>query len=72
MIAGNDEVAVYLARPGTLFARDPQARLAVKTSSHVTVRDLTGDRHADLVMWYDGPSEWAGAVKVLINTGTGW
>jgi hypothetical protein len=46
--------------------------MAVKTSSHVIVRDLTDSRHADIVLWYDGPSEWKGAVKVLINTGTGW
>ena len=72
LIAGNDEVVVYLASPGTLFARDPATRMAVKTSSHVIVRDLTDSRHADIVLWYDGSSEWKGAVKVLINTGVGW
>jgi FG-GAP-like repeat len=71
LIAGNDEIAVYLASPGTLFARDPATRIPVKTSSHVIVRELTDSRHADIVMWYDGPSEWKGAVKVLINTGKG-
>jgi FG-GAP-like repeat len=72
LIAGNDEVVIYRASPGTLFARDPATRMAVKTSSHVIVRDLTDSRHADIVLWYDGPSEWKGAVKVLINTGKGW
>jgi hypothetical protein len=72
LIAGNDEIAVYLASPGTLFARDPATRIPVKTSSHVIVRELTDSRHADIIMWYDGPSEWKGAVKVLINTGKGW
>jgi FG-GAP-like repeat len=72
LVAGNDEVAVYRGTPGTLFAREPAARLPIKTSSRAIVRDLTGDRHADLVMWYDGPSEWNGLVKALINTGKGW
>jgi FG-GAP-like repeat len=72
LIAGNDEVAVYLASPGTLFAREPAARMAVKSSSHVLVHDLTASRHADIVIWYDGTSEWTGVVKVLINTGQGW
>jgi hypothetical protein len=72
LIAGNDEVVVYLASPGTLFARDPATRMAVKTSSHMIVRDLTDSRHADIVLWYDGSSEWKGAVRVLINTGVGW
>jgi hypothetical protein len=72
LIAGNDEVVVYPGSPGTLFARDPRTRLAVKTSSHVIVRELTDNRRADIIMWYDGPAEWAGAVKVLVNTGTGW
>jgi FG-GAP-like repeat len=72
LIAGNDEVVVYSGSPGTLFTRDPRTRLAVKTSSHVIVRDLTDNRRADIVMWYDGPAEWTGVVKVLVNTGTGW
>jgi hypothetical protein len=72
LIAGNDEIVVYLASPGMLFAREPAARLAVKSSPHMLVRALTDRRHADIVLWYDGPSEWKGAVKVLINTGTGW
>jgi hypothetical protein len=72
LVAGNDEVTVYLATSGTLFARDPAARLPIKTSSRVIVRDLTDDRRADIVMWYDRSSEWKGVVKVLINTGKGW
>jgi hypothetical protein len=72
LVAGNDEVVVYRAAPGTLFARDPAARLAVKTSSRVIVRRLTDNRGADIVIWYVGPSEWTGAVKVLMNTGKGW
>jgi hypothetical protein len=72
LVAGDDEVTVYLATPGTLFARDPAARLPIKTSSRVIVRDLTDDRRADIVMWYDRSSEWKGVVKVLINTGKGW
>ena len=70
LVAGNDEVAVYLATPGTLFARDPTARVAVKTSSHVIVRDLTESRRADIVIWYHGPSGMERAVKVLMNTAT--
>jgi hypothetical protein len=72
LIAGNDEVVIYLASPGTLFARDPAARMAVKTSRHMLVGDLTASQRADIVLWYDGASEWRGAVKVLINTGAGW
>jgi VCBS repeat protein len=72
LVVGNDEVAVYLATPGTLFARDPAARVPVKTSSHVIVRDLTESRRADIVMWYHEPSEWKGLIKVLMNTAKGW
>jgi hypothetical protein len=72
LIVGNDEVVVYLASPGRLFARDPATRMAVKTSPHVIVGDLTDSRRADIVLWYDGASESSGAVKVLMNTGTGW
>jgi hypothetical protein len=72
LVAGNDEVAVYLATPGTLFARDPAARLPVRTSSRMIVRDLTDSRGADIVMWYDRSPEWNGVVKVLVNTGKGW
>jgi FG-GAP-like repeat len=72
LVAGNDEVAIYLASPGTLFARDPAARVPVKTSSHVIVRDLTDNRRADIVIWYEGRSQVKGAVKVLMNTAKGW
>jgi hypothetical protein len=72
LIVANDEVVIYPASPGTLFARNPATRLAVKTSSHVIVGNLTDRRQADIVLWYDGAAEWKGAVKVLINTGTGW
>jgi FG-GAP-like repeat len=72
LVAGNDEVAVYLATPGALFARDPAARMPVKTSARAIVRDLTGDQRADIVLWYDTPSDWKGVIKVLINTTKGW
>jgi hypothetical protein len=72
LVAGNDEVAVYLATQGTLFARDPAARVPVKTSSHMMVRDLTNNGRADIILWYDGASEWRGVMKVLINTAKGW
>jgi hypothetical protein len=72
LVAGNDEVAIYLASPGTLFARDPAARVPVKTSSHVIVRELTDNRRADIVIWYEGRSQVKGAVKVLMNTAKGW
>jgi hypothetical protein len=72
LVAGNDEIAVYLATPGTLFARDPVARMPVKTSSHMMVRDLTNNGRADIVLWYDGAPEWRGMLKVLINTAKGW
>jgi hypothetical protein len=70
LVVGNDEVAVYLATPGLLFARDPVARIPVQTSSHVIVRDLTDNRRADIVMWYREPSTWQGVIKVLINATT--
>jgi len=63
---------VYLATQGTLFARDPAARMPVKTSSHMLVRDLTNNGRADIVLWYDGAPEWRGMMKVLINTAKGW
>jgi VCBS repeat protein len=72
LVAGNDEVAVYLATAGTLFARNPAARVPVKTSSRVMVRDLTDDGRADIVLWYDGASEWTEVLKVLINAAKGW
>jgi hypothetical protein len=72
LVVGNGEVAVYLATPGALFARDAAARLPVKTSPHVLVRDLNGDQRADIVLWYDGEPEWRGVLKVLINTAQGW
>jgi hypothetical protein len=71
-VAGNDEVAVYLAAPGALFARDPAARVPVKTSSHLITRDLTGSGRTDILMWYDASSDWNGMIKVLMNTGKGW
>jgi FG-GAP-like repeat len=72
LVAGNDEVAVYLATAGTLFARNPAARVPVKTSSRVMVQDLTDDGRADIVLWYDGASEWKEVLKVLINAAKGW
>jgi hypothetical protein len=72
LVAGNDEVAVYLAAPGPLFARDPAARVPVKTSSHLITRGLTDSGRTDIIMWYDGSSEWKGMIKVLMNTGKGW
>jgi hypothetical protein len=72
VIAGNDELAVYLASPGLLFGREPAARVTVKTSPHMIVRNLTGNRRADVILWYDGSSERQGALKVLINSGKGW
>jgi hypothetical protein len=72
LVAGNDELAVYLGVPNALFARDPAARIAVKTSAHTMVRDLTNNGRADIVLWYEGTSEWNGVVKVLINTARGW
>jgi hypothetical protein len=72
LVAGNNEVAVYLATPGTLFAREPAAHVPVKTTPHVIVRELTGSQRTDIVMWYREPSEWQGLIKVLMNTGKGW
>lgn len=72
LIVGNGEVAVYPGTPGTFFAPDAAARLAVKTSPHVLVRDLKHDHHADVVLWYEGEPEWRGVLKVLMNTGRGW
>jgi hypothetical protein len=72
LVVGNDEIAVYLATPGTLFARDPAARVRVKTSPHTIVQKLTDKRYTDIVMWYEGPAEWQGLIKALINTGKGW
>jgi FG-GAP-like repeat len=72
LVAGNDEIAVYLATPGTLFARDPAARMPVKTSPRMLVQDLTDNRHADIIIWYVEPPEWRGVIKVLINTAKGW
>jgi hypothetical protein len=67
LVAGNDVVAIYLASPGSLFARDPAARIPLKTSPHVIVQGLTNHRYADIVMWYGGTSEWKGVVRVLMN-----
>jgi FG-GAP-like repeat len=72
LVAGNDAIAVYLATPEAFFARDPAARVPVKTSPRTIVQDLTGDRHTDIVMWYEKSVEWEGVIKVLINTGKGW
>jgi hypothetical protein len=72
LVAGNDEVAVYLGTPGTLFRREPAARVPVRTSPHTRVRDLTDNGHADIVLWYTGTSERSGVLKVLINTARGW
>jgi hypothetical protein len=72
LIVGNGEVTVYLATPGMFFARDPVAQLAVKTSPHMLVRDLNGDRRSDIVLWYDGEPQWRGVLKVLMNSAQGW
>jgi hypothetical protein len=72
LIVGDDEVSVYLASAGTLFARDPAARMAVKSTPHVLVSALTDRRRADVVLWYDRAPEFEGVVKVLSNSGTGW
>jgi hypothetical protein len=68
LVAGNDEIAVYLAVPGGWFARDPAARIAVKPSSHLIVHDLTDNGQAGIVMWYERSSAWKHVVKVLMNT----
>lgn len=72
LVVGNDELAVYLATPGMLFARDLVARIPVQTSSHIIVRDLTDSRRADIVIWYREPSASQGVIKVLINATTRW
>ena len=72
LIVGNGEVAVYLAMPGTLFAREAVVRLPLKTSRHMLVRDLNGNRHADIVLWFEGDPEWRGVLRVLMNSGQGW
>ena len=72
LVAGNDEVVVYLATPEALFARDPAARVPVKTTAHGIVRDLTDRGRADIVMWYQGSSDWKGVIKVLMNTAKAW
>jgi hypothetical protein len=72
LVAGDDEVVVYLAAPETLFAPGPAARVAVKTSPRLILEDLTANKHTDIVMWYEGSSEWKGVVRVLINTTKGW
>lgn len=72
LVVGNGEVAVYLAVPGLLFSPNAAAQFPVKTSPHVLVRDLNGDQHADVMLWYDTEPEWRGVLKVLMNTGQGW
>jgi FG-GAP-like repeat len=72
LVARNDELAVYLAAPGMLFAREPALRLSIKTSPHLLVRDLRHSGRADVVMWYEGQSDSSSVVKVLMNTGQGW
>ena len=72
LVAGDDEIVVYLAVPGALFAPGPAARVAVKTSPHLILADLTANRHSDIVMWYEWSPEWKGVVRVLINTTKGW
>jgi hypothetical protein len=72
LVAGNDALTVYLSAPETLFAREAAARIPVKTSSRLMTQDLTGNGHADIVLWYEGASEWTGLVKVFINTTKGW
>jgi hypothetical protein len=72
LVAGDDEVVVYLAAPETVFAPGPAARVAVKTSPRLILEDLTANKHTDIVMWYEGSSEWKGVVRVLINTTKGW
>ena len=72
LVAGDGEILVYLAVPGTLFAPTPAARVAVKTSPHLVLADLTANRHTDIVLWHEGSPEWKGVVKVLKNTTKGW
>jgi hypothetical protein len=72
LVAGDDAVAVYLAAPETLFAAEPAARVAVKTSPRLILQDLTANKHTDIVMWYEGSAEWKGVVRILMNTAKGW
>jgi hypothetical protein len=72
LIVGNDEVAVYAASPGILFAREAAARFPVKTSPHIVVRDLDGNQRADIILWYDGEPEWRGVLTVLMSSRQGW
>jgi hypothetical protein len=72
LVAGDDEIVVYPAVPGALFAPNPAARVAVKTSPHLHLADLTANRYTDILMWYDGSPELKGVVRVLINTTKGW
>ncbi len=72
LVAGNDEVAVYLATAGAFFAPEPATRVKVKTSPHLLVRDLNNDKLADIVIWYTNKPERSGIITVLMNTGQGW
>jgi len=72
LVAGDDVVAVYLATPGMVFAREAAAQVPVKTTPHVIVRDLTDSQRTDIIMWYREPPEWQGLIKVLMNTGQEW
>jgi hypothetical protein len=69
LVVANGEIAVYPGIGGGAFARDPAARAAVKTSPHLLVEDLNGDRRADLVLWYEGDPAWHGVLRVLMNGG---
>jgi hypothetical protein len=72
LVAGDDEIVVYLAVPGAPFAPAPAARVAINTSPHLILADLTANRHTDIVMWYEGSPERKGVVRVLRNTAKGW
>jgi hypothetical protein len=72
LVAGDDEIVVYLAAQGALFAPGPAARVAIKTSPHLILADLTANRRSDIVTWYEGSPEWKGVVRVLINATKGW
>jgi len=69
---GADQLGVWLGGGKSLIAADPKALVSVAPSRFYLVTDLTGDKLADLIVFYRSREALSGIVMVLRNTGRGW
>ena len=70
--AGRDGYGVWLGGGKALLGAEPKGVVRLPPSRYFVVRDLDGDRHADVVIFYRWQNDLAGTILVLRNTAKGW